>query len=244
MRHKGILTALTVMIAGFAIYSQASPLPSATRRAAQDAVQAGVTWATATGARLADAATKRLGLANRTPASQAATATPPSAPAQTGATPIEAAVKGIKLSSRYTYSFEPGTPARVRTAFTQAATIYNRAGVVTLTPGASSTFGNHITFGTYTKPIPDDQPTVELGEGGPAVIYSKLSRTGVNHAKAEFNAAYQGAVKVSVALHEIGHALGLGHSGRRTSVMYPMDEGRTGLAPADLTTLRTIYPNN
>jgi hypothetical protein len=45
----------------------------------------------------------------------------------------------------------------------------------------------------------------------------------------------------SVALHEAGHALGLGHSDNPTSVMYPYYHMVTGLMPDDIAGVRRLY---
>jgi hypothetical protein len=45
----------------------------------------------------------------------------------------------------------------------------------------------------------------------------------------------------SVALHEAGHALGLGHSDQPTSVMYPYYTKVTGLAAEDIAAIRLLY---
>lgn len=44
-----------------------------------------------------------------------------------------------------------------------------------------------------------------------------------------------------ISLHEIGHALGLGHSSNYQDIMYPTTHGQTFLSDNDIATLRKIY---
>src|ERR1035441_7892883 len=48
----------------------------------------------------------------------------------------------------------------------------------------------------------------------------------------------------SVALHEAGHALGLGHSDRPGAVMYPYYKQATGLTDDDIAGIRALYGSN
>ena len=55
------------------------------------------------------------------------------------------------------------------------------------------------------------------------------------------NQGYPAVDVFSVVLHELGHALGLGHSDVPGSVMYPYYRSATGLTPEDIRAIRELY---
>ncbi len=164
---------------------------------------------------------------------------------QTGAnaTPVEAAVQGVLLDHQYTYQFARQTPLGARRVLTNAIQTYNDTGLVHLTPGSAKKGRNHLTLGVYRKQEPKDQSIVEYGHGGP-LITQRINWRGIettNAATAKLNATYPQSFKNSVAVHEVGHALGLDHSSDKRSVMTPIDQGRTVLSAADRKSLKAIY---
>ncbi|MCI1985198.1 MAG: M57 family metalloprotease [Lactobacillus sp.] len=161
------------------------------------------------------------------------------------ATPTESIVKGMPLSATYAYHFAKKVPAREQTLFKEAVAAYNQTGIVKLTAGAGGATQNMVTFDVYHKQMATANNTFELGRGGPQIIRRYgLTTTTVNHANANLNLTYTEQLSLSVAMHELGHALGLDHSDEPTSVMYPVDQGVTTLSSADIAGLRAIYPPN
>ncbi|GAK47850.1 peptidase [Secundilactobacillus oryzae JCM 18671] len=158
-------------------------------------------------------------------------------------TPLESNITAGTLAKTYYYHFDNNVPERVRTVFEQAVAKYNATGIVKLVPGQGTKKQNQIRFFVYQKTMSEEQQgAVELGHGGPQIIqqYGFGAYT-ANHARSGLNVEYLQSVKLSVAMHELGHAVGLGHSDQKSSLMYPIDQGLTSLAAADIAALKTIY---
>jgi len=156
-------------------------------------------------------------------------------------TPVESPLKDMHTSNTYYYHFKRNVPAKARQVFQNAVDTYNNTGIVKLVPGNAQPNQNNITFFIYHKKIENiASSTVELGNGGPSAL--QLDHYAINSGRAGLNVTYPNmSMKDSVAMHELGHALGLGHSSYTNSVMYPVDQGVSKLSEADLNGLRNIY---
>ena len=159
------------------------------------------------------------------------------------ATPIESIVQAATLKKTYYYTFASNLPKAGRQVFQAAIATYNQTGLVHLVAGQASGSQNSVTFSLYHKKMAAGTTSVELGHGGPDIT-KQISWRGTqywNNATASLNGSYASAFSKSVAVHELGHALGLDHSSSTESVMYPVSQGKSTLSSADIAALQTIY---
>lgn len=156
-------------------------------------------------------------------------------------TPIEDPLKNVTTSNTYYFHFKKNVPQSVRDVFISAVNTYNDTGIVRLIPKEAETNKNSITFFIYHKKIENiASNTVELGNGGPSALI--INHYAINSGQAGLNLDYPNlSIKKSVALHELGHALGLAHSSDTNSIMYPVDQGSTSLSQGDVEGLKNIY---
>lgn len=164
----------------------------------------------------------------------------------TDATPVESIVSNVHLQPTYYYEYAASDSPAVRLAFDTAVQTYNATGIVTLKPGHAGSGQNQLTFSTYhevSKAASDG--AVEVGHGGPEIYQTNFSgANATNHGSAKLNTAYLSSYNDAVAIHEVGHALGLDHSSDPNSVMYPVTQGRVQLTSGDIAGLKAIYSQN
>ncbi|MFD1471901.1 matrixin family metalloprotease [Companilactobacillus mishanensis] len=161
-------------------------------------------------------------------------------------TPEIAVMSNFVFSNTYYYQFTDKTPSNIRKVFEEAIKEYNNTGIVNLVPGNATNEQNGITFSIYKKNEKVNPNTIELGSGGPKIMYraNDPAKAAITHSHANINTNYPESASISVALHELGHALGLQHSTDKNSIMYPTDQQVTHLSKADINGLKAIYSNS
>lgn len=140
-----------------------------------------------------------------------------------------------------TYQLTTMSPA-YRQVWRQAIANWNRTGIVTLTPSAANQTADVTLTTAATLPS-------AAGRLAGYTRYQFIREPGsdlITAANASLNRGllqqyhYSPAERISVATHELGHALGLSHSGAPRSIMYAQDRDGTITAP-DRQALRAAY---
>jgi hypothetical protein len=147
------------------------------------------------------------------------------------------------------YAFGSITPkvpvALVQSELLRALTEWSKYANVTFQPSLASsprTVVMKFVSGAHGDPYPFDGPGGILGHTFYPVPINSEPIAGDMHLDADENWHAGGDIDIySVALHEAGHAIGLGHSDKPGDVMYPYYRSRSTLSVNDIGAARTLY---
>ncbi len=143
-------------------------------------------------------------------------------------------------------SITPKVPALlVQSEIVRALTEWSKYTNVTFQPSLASsprTVVIKFVSGAHGDPFPFDGPGGILGHTFYPVPINAEPIAGDMHLDADENWHAGGDIDIySVALHEAGHAIGLGHSDKPGDVMYPYYRSRSTLSANDIGAGRTLY---
>jgi len=148
------------------------------------------------------------------------------------------------------YYFDSLTPvvaeSQVRAEIARAFAVWTRYANITIAPSSQAGLGRSIDilFARYAHGdgYPFNGPGGVLAHTFYPVPSNREPLAGDMHLNADERWSVGGTVDLfSVALHEAGHALGLGHSDDPSSVMYPYYRLQTGLTADDIAGIQSLY---
>jgi hypothetical protein len=156
-----------------------------------------------------------------------------------------AAYSGGRITVKYTLSLSPGVPGSVRTTVLSALNSWNScfgggSGCGGISP--KSRFSFSATSGTPLLAI-----TVKKG-GGTVAGSTKLTYSSgfISSARLQISASSFGSPNTpttiyEIALHELGHVVGLGHSNASNDLMYPVLNGVTSFGSCEVNGFNALY---
>jgi hypothetical protein len=148
------------------------------------------------------------------------------------------------------YYFDSLTPdvaeSELRSEIARAFAAWTQAANITITPANEPALSRSIDvlFARYAHgdAYPFDGPGGVLAHTFYPAPNNPEPLAGDMHLNADESWSVGGTVDIfSVALHEAGHALGLGHSDDPTAVMYPYYRLQTGLMADDIAGIQALY---
>jgi hypothetical protein len=153
-------------------------------------------------------------------------------------------------SAALTYSFQVLTTkvpqAQVIAQFQRVFDAWTKAAAVTFTQVSQTDASRNINIffasGDHGDPYPFDGPGGVLAHTFFPSPPNPEPLAGDMHLDADENWQVGADIDIfSVALHEMGHALGLGHSDNPAAVMYPYYKRANQLTADDISTVQTLY---